>query len=78
MRGGPTLAFKMRQMLEHNMAGVLNSVYVALVFVMAVGGVFGVFLATRDATSDREVRLGLAVAIVVALFVVGAAWPLIT
>lgn len=60
------------------MAGVLNLIYVALVFVIAVGGVFGVFLATRDATSDQDARLGLAVALVVALFVVGAAWPLIT
>jgi hypothetical protein len=60
------------------MAGVLNLIYVALVFVIAVGGVFGVFLTTRDATSDQDARLGLAVAIVVALFVVGAAWPLIT
>lgn len=60
------------------MAGVLNSVYVALVFVMAVGGVFGVYLVTRDAASEGETRLGLGVATVVTLFVVGAVWPLVT
>lgn len=78
MRGGPPLAFKLCRVLDITMAGVLDLLYVALVFVVAVGGVFGVFLATRDATSDREGRLGLAVAVVVALFIVGAAWPLVT
>ncbi|WP_336036909.1 hypothetical protein [Halobacterium yunchengense] len=59
------------------MAGVLDLVYVALVFLMAVGGVFGVALLTRDVTTEGETRFGLAIAVVVSLFVVGAALPLV-
>jgi succinate dehydrogenase hydrophobic anchor subunit len=60
------------------MAGALNSVYVALVFVMAIGGVFGVYAVTQDVTTDSESRLGLAIAAIVTLFVIGAVIPLLT
>lgn len=60
------------------MAGALNSVYVALVFVMAVGGVFGVYAVTQDVVTDGESKIGLAIAAIVALFLIGAMWPLVT
>lgn len=59
------------------MAGVLDLVYVALVFLVAAGGVFGVYFVTRDTAADEETRMGFVIAAVVTLFVIGVVWPLV-
>lgn len=67
----------MTRLLGSHMAGVLDLVYVALVFLVAAGGVFGVYFVTRDTVADGETRMGFVIAAVVTLFVIGVVWPLV-
>lgn len=60
------------------MAGVLDLVYVLLVMVVAVGGVFGVWWVGRDVDEGIDPTSDLLRAIAVSAFLVLLAWPLIS
>lgn len=55
------------------MAGLLNVVYVALVFLVTVGGLLALAYTTRDLRSDRGFASDLALTALVAALIVGLA-----
>lgn len=55
------------------MAGILNMIYVALVFLVAVGGLLALAYTTRDLRSDRGFAVDLALTVLVAALIVGLA-----
>lgn len=60
------------------MAGALDLVYVALVSLVAIGGVFGVWWVGRDVEDGIDPTSDLLRGFAVAVFVLLLAWPLVT
>ena len=56
------------------MAGLLNLVYVALVFLVTVGGLLALAYTTRDIRGDRGFASDLALTVLVAALIVGLAF----